>query len=65
MLKVLRRAWRAPFTLQCDFARQNVAHVAMAACKGLITTRIDKGLYGRTWLITAVGMRLINESEVK
>lgn len=63
MLKVLRRAWRAPFTLQCDFARQHVAHVAMAACKDLITTRIDRGLYGRTWLITAIGMRLINESE--
>lgn len=64
MMKVLRRAWRAPFSLSCDFARQNVAHVAVAACKGLISTRIDRGVYGRTWLITAIGLRYINESEV-
>jgi hypothetical protein len=63
MLKVLRHAWLRPFTLQCDFARQHAAHVALAACKGLITTRIDRGLYGHRWLITAVGMRLINERE--
>jgi hypothetical protein len=37
----------------------------MAACKGLITTRVDKGVYGRVWLITAIGLRYINESEVK
>lgn len=65
LLKVLRRAWRAPFTLQCDFARHNVAHIAMAACKGLITTRVASGVYGRAWLITAIGLRYINESEVK
>jgi hypothetical protein len=35
----------------------------MAACKGLITTRIERGLYGQRWLITSVGMRLINERE--
>lgn len=64
-MKVLRRAWRTPFTLQCDFARHNVAHVAMAACKGLITTRVDRGVYGRVWLITSLGLRFINESEAK
>jgi hypothetical protein len=42
-----------------------MAHVAMAGCKGLITTRIASGVYGRTWLITAIGLRYINESEVK
>lgn len=61
---VLRRAWLAPFTLSCDFARQHVAHIALAACKGLITTRISNSVFGRTWRITAVGLRLINESEV-
>ncbi len=64
MLRVLRRAWRSPFTLQCDFARQNAAHVAMAACKGFITTRLGGGVYGREWLISATGLRYINESEV-
>jgi hypothetical protein len=63
-MKVLRRAWRAPFTLSCDFARQNAPYVALAASKGLISTRISKGLYGRQWLITVTGRCLINESEV-
>jgi hypothetical protein len=63
-MKVLRRSWLAPFTLSCDFARQHVAYVALAACKGLITTRISKDVFGRTWRITAMGLRLINESEV-
>jgi hypothetical protein len=65
LLKVLRRAWRAPFTLACDFARQHTAHIALAACKGFITTRIASGVYGRTWLITGAGLRFIRESEVK
>jgi hypothetical protein len=63
-MKVLRRAWLAPFTISCDFARQYAAYVALAACKGLITTRISNGVFGRTWRITAIGLRLINESEV-
>ncbi|WP_283842039.1 hypothetical protein [Bradyrhizobium sp. KB893862 SZCCT0404] len=41
-----------------------MAHVAMAACKGLITTRIGGNVYGQKWLITVTGMRFINESEV-
>lgn len=65
LLKVLRLAWRAPFSLQSDFARRNSAYIAMAACKGLITTRISRGLYGQRWLITAVGMRLINEKDTQ
>lgn len=35
----------------------------MAAVMGLITTRISSEVYGRRWLITAAGMRMINESE--
>jgi len=41
-----------------------MAHVALAACKGLITTRVGIDVYGRTWLVTHAGLRYINESEV-
>jgi hypothetical protein len=36
----------------------------MAACKGLITTRLSNEVYGRTWHITTAGLRMINESEL-
>jgi hypothetical protein len=61
---ILRRAWRSPFTVSCDFARTNAPFVAIAACKGLITTRISADVYGRNWIITAAGLRMINESEL-
>lgn len=62
-MKVVRKAWRAPFTVSCDFARSNAPFVAMAACKGLITTRVKSEVYGRTWHVTTAGLRTINESE--
>lgn len=61
---VLRRAWRMPFTLQSNFARNNTAFVAMAACKGLITTKIKGNQYGHLWRITRTGLQMLNESEV-
>lgn len=63
LVEVLRRAWCEPPTVSCDFARRHAPYIAMAACKGLITTRISSAVYGRRWLITAAGMRMINESE--
>jgi hypothetical protein len=36
----------------------------MAACMGLITTRIQAGTYGRTWHVTAAGLRWMNETEM-
>lgn len=65
LLTVVKRAWRAPFTLACDFARKHVAHVAMAACMGLITTRIEAGSYGRTWHVSTAGLRMLNEVETE
>ena len=49
--------------MSSDFARSNAPYVAMAACKGLITTRITEDTYGKTWHVTAGGMRMINEME--
>lgn len=65
LLAVVRRAWRSPFSLACDFCRQHVAFVAMAASMGLITTRIQPGVYGRTWHVTALGIRMLNEMETQ
>ena len=65
LLTVVRRAWRFPFTLASDFARQHIAHVAMAACMGLITTRIGAGTYGRRWLVTTAGLRMLHEVETE
>lgn len=61
LLKVLRLAWTAGFTIQSDFARTNAATVAMASSRGLITTRIDRDKYGTRWLVTPKGLELIWE----
>jgi hypothetical protein len=54
---VLKHAWTKPFSTKSDFARANADHIAMAASDGLITTKQAAGLYGREWLITAVGLK--------
>lgn len=53
---VLRRAWRKPFKLKSDYARDNAHFIAMAASDGFITTRIAAGLYGHVWHITPKGI---------
>ncbi len=37
----------------------------MAACMGLVTTRILAGSYGRTWHVTPAGLRMLNEAETQ
>lgn len=53
---VCHRAWREPFTVSSDFARQHAEYVALAASKHLITTRIGRERYGRIWHITIAGL---------
>lgn len=64
LLTVVRRTWRNPFTCASDFARAHAPYVAMAACKGLITTRLKDNVYARTWHITTAGLRMLNEREL-
>lgn len=64
LLKVVRRSWRDPFTIASDFAQAHTPYVAVAACKGLITTRIKDNVYARTWHITSAGLRMLNEREL-
>ena len=55
---VLDRAWRNPFTVKSDFAREGALHVAIAASEGFISTKIDTESWGRRWLISEVGMEV-------
>lgn len=54
----------APFTTKSDFARRHADAVALAACKGLISTRFKQEHYSRTWRITALGLQWLNATEV-
>jgi hypothetical protein len=44
-----------------DYAQKNMEVVAMAASLQLITTRINKDVFSRSWQITAKGHRWLNE----
>lgn len=58
---VLDRAWRNPFTVKSDFAREGAMHVSIAASEGFISTKIDEDVWGKKWLITEVGMEVKGE----
>jgi hypothetical protein len=60
---VLDRCWRYPVTVQSTFARHWAAPLAIAASLGLITVQIRKGTFGKTWLVTTVGLEFLNERE--
>jgi len=53
---VLDRAWRKPFSIKSNFARNTAFHVAMTASEGLITIKIDEDFFGNRWMITEHGM---------
>ena len=46
-----------------DFAQRNMAQVAMASSRSLITTQVDKTEFGRIWRITNKGLRWLNEQK--
>jgi hypothetical protein len=60
---VLRRAWRTGFTVQSDFARRHAEYVALAASKGLISTRDSGNTYTRNWQITVPGLSWLGATE--
>ena len=57
----LDRAWRNPFTVKSDFAREGALQVAICASEGFITNKIETDTWGRKWLITEVGMEVKKE----
>ena len=58
---VLDRAWRRPFTVSSQFARQGAFYVAIAASEGMITTNCGEDTWGNRWLITEHGMETKGE----
>lgn len=58
---VLDRAWRKPFSIKSNFARQGAMHVAIAASEGFITTNFGDDTWGRHWCITERGMSVKEE----
>ena len=61
MLAVLYRAWRKPFSIKGQYARDAAFHVGVLASEGMITTCIDEDTYGTKWLITKEGLIMKGE----
>jgi hypothetical protein len=62
MKEVIEKSWRGGFTTRSDFAREHADYIAIAACKGLITTGYLDGEWGRTWYVTAKGLKYLVKS---
>ena len=60
---VVQSAKIKPFTTKSDFARSMATHVALAACEGLITTRLSDTKFTNTWMVTSAGLEYLDEVE--
>jgi hypothetical protein len=52
---VLDRAWRSPFKIKSNFARESAMFVGICASEGLITTALEQDVWGDRWGITEDG----------
>jgi len=62
-LIVLQRAYLKPFSLQSEFARNHAHQAAEMSSRGLITTHIGNGYYGRLWRVSAAGAALLEYTQ--
>lgn len=62
-LIALQRAYLKPFSLQSEFARTNMTTVCELASRGLITTHVGGGFYGRIWRVTPAGRALLEYTQ--
>ena len=58
---ILDRAWRSPFTIKSNFARESAMHVAICASEGFITTALNEDSWGNRWEITEDGRDMKEE----
>lgn len=65
LLDVLLAIHEGEITVSSNYAQEKALLIAMAASKGLITTKIHMDVYGRTWRLTVGGMTLLNEFEIE
>ena len=56
---VLEHARLRPFKTKSDIARALANEVAVCACDGLITTRVNDMAIGNIWMITAEGLEAL------
>lgn len=63
LTEVLERAYKQPFTLQSDYARQHIAAVGAAASLGLLTTQTSPAIksFGNRWRVTGEGLKFIEQ----
>jgi hypothetical protein len=60
---VLRKAWLQGFRTKSDFARHYANEVAIAASLGLISTKIGKERFDKSWHVTRRGLSFLQEIE--
>ncbi len=60
---VLEQAKIKPYTTKSDFARQWATQVALAACEGLLSTRLNDAQFTNVWMVTADGLYWMSEVE--
>lgn len=58
---VLKKAWLEGFRTKSNFAREYADEVAIAASLSLISTKIGKERFDRTWHITRKGLDYLGE----
>ena len=56
---VLEHARVQPFTTKSDIARTLANEIAVCACDGLITTRVNDETIGNIWMITVEGLEAL------
>lgn len=64
LIDIIQIAYLRGFTTKSNFARRYVNEIAMAACEGLLTTRVSPGVYSSEWRPTIKGLALLNEWEL-
>lgn len=64
LVTVVLEARNGGFSVSNDFARRNSAIVAMAACRQLITTQVHRDVFGKVWLPTVAGLKMLNEVDL-
>jgi hypothetical protein len=61
--QVLTACWREQVRIKSDYARKEADIIAMAASLQLITTKVGKQRFAKTWHITTKGLTWLNEKE--
>lgn len=64
LTEVLHHAYLQGIMLQSDYARHHCQVVAALASCGLITTREQPKIYGRTWRPTEAGVGLLRDEGI-